>query len=190
MARRKEYREEERSASGAVIKYAALALVTVIIIFAAKELLLGRAAPAASGGTANYVANYPVASPPPTINNGVQEVQVSMQGWQYQPNPIRLKVGVPARLVVDLSTVTGCMRSIQIPSLGVAKYVSQGDNVIEFTPSKAGTFRMQCSMGMGRGVVVVEESGGAVPTTTDLNGSAPAGSCGAGGGGCGCGGAR
>jgi hypothetical protein len=192
MARRNEYREEKQGASGGLIKYAALALVTIIIIFAAKELLLSKAASAPSG-TANYVANYPVASPPPTITNGVQEVQVSMQGWQYQPNPIRLKVGVPARLVVDLNTVTGCMRTIEIPDLGVQKYVSQGDNVIAFTPSKAGTFSMHCGMNMGQGIVVVEDANGNVPAGgANLAAAAPAagGSCGAGGGGCGCGGAR
>ncbi|MEK6968403.1 MAG: cupredoxin domain-containing protein [Nanoarchaeota archaeon] len=122
---------------------------------------------------------------------GVTEVQVSFKGYQYQPNPIRLKQGVPARLVVDLSTVRGCMRSIQIPSLGVSKRVSEGNNIIEFTPTKAGTFRMQCAMGMGQGVVIVEDNSGAVPAAVNDLAQAPtpsAGSCGAGGGGCGCGG--
>jgi uncharacterized protein len=122
------------------------------------------------------------------VNSGVQEVSLSVQGGTYYPNPVRVKKGIPVRLVADMGTVTGCSRSIVIPDFGVSKVVRTGDNAIEFTPDKSGTFAFSCSMGMYRGTLVVEETDGSVAAFT---GSAPkvaAGSCGMGSGGCGCGG--
>jgi plastocyanin len=196
--RNEEYRDAPQSSSSGAIKYIAAAIAVIILVFGAAELILGRATaqsdayaqqPLAAGLTG---AAQPSAGASPTVGaDGIQEVQVSMNGYWYQPDPIRLKVGVPARLVIDLSTVTGCMRTIEIPDLGVSKYVSQGDNVITFTPTKAGTFSMHCGMNMGQGVVVVEDAEGNVPAGgANLAASAPAagGACGASGGGCGCGG--
>lgn len=123
------------------------------------------------------------------VNGGAQEVQLTVQGGSYMPNPIRVKKGVPVRLVADLNSVRGCASSIVIPDFGVRKAVRAGDNVIEFTPDKSGTFQFSCSMGMYRGTIVVEEADG---TVAAYAGTAPAvtGGCkmGAGGGGCGCGG--
>ena len=137
-----------------------------------------QAAPAASGGSLAEV------------KNGVQEIQLSVQGSSYMPSPIRVKKGIPVRLVADMSRIPGCSRSIVIPEFGIRKVLSASDNIIEFTPDKSGTFDFSCSMGMYRGKIVVEEADG---TVVAFSGSAPApsasgGSCGAGGGGCGCGG--
>jgi plastocyanin len=124
------------------------------------------------------------------VKNGVQEVALTVQGANYYPNPIRVKIGVPVKLVADMESVTGCSRSIVIPDFGVRKTVSAGDNAIEFTPGKSGTFSFSCSMGMYRGTIVVEGADGTVAATTGAAPKAAAGSCGSGSGGCGCGGAR
>lgn len=137
-------------------------------------------------------------SPAPTggelapVKNGVQEITLTVQGGTYYPSPIRVKKGVPVKITADLSSVRGCASSIVIPEFGVRKVVRQGDNAIEFTPGKSGTFGFSCSMGMYRGTIVVEESDG---TVANFKGAAPVAaagaggaSCGAGGGGCGCGG--
>jgi heme/copper-type cytochrome/quinol oxidase subunit 2 len=125
------------------------------------------------------------------VVDGVQQVSVSMTGGTYMPNPIRVKVGVPVRMTVDLATVNGCYRSIRISELGVSGRVQQGSNTIEFTPSKAGVFRMTCGMGMADGMIIVEDESGNAPAGT-ANLAAPTartgGSCGSNGGGCGCGG--
>lgn len=86
---------------------------------------------------------------------GVQTVTLRAQGGQYLLDPPTLKMGTPVKMIVDLSTVQGCLRSIVIPEWGIRKLVSEGDNVIEFTPSTPGTFGMSCSMGMGRGTVTI-----------------------------------
>jgi copper chaperone CopZ len=122
-----------------------------------------------------------------TVANGVQMVQLSVQGSNYYPNPIRVKRGIPVQLVADINDMPGCSKSIVIPEFGVKKIVSATDNVIEFTPDKSGTFNFSCSMNMYRGQIIVEEADGSVAAYT---GSAPApsgGTCGGSGGGCSCG---
>lgn len=149
---------------------------------AAQAPVLQAAAPssAAAGAPGGQLA---------AVKGGVQEVVLSVQGANYYPNPIRVKKGVPVRLVADISSMPGCSKSIVIPEFGIRKTVSTGDNLMEFTPDKSGTFDFSCSMGMYRGKIVVEEADGSVAAYA---GSAPAPSagghaCGMGGG-CGCGG--
>ena len=176
------------------------ALVVAVVLGVAAFMLFGALAspvyaqsqspPATCGASANQisaVAPSQKAGALAAVTNGVQDVSLFVQGGTYYPNPIRVKIGVPVRLVADLNTVTGCSRSIVIPDFGVSKTVSPGDNAIEFTPDKSGTFSFSCSMGMYRGTIVVEEADGTVAANT---GSAPkvvAGSCGMGSRGCGCG---
>lgn len=135
-----------------------------------------QAAPAPAGGSLAEV------------KNGVQEVTLAVEGSTYSPNPIRVTKGIPVKLVADLSSVRGCASSIVIPEFGVRKVVRQGDNTIEFTPGKSGTFQFSCSMGMYRGTIVVEEADGSVAAFTGNAKPVAAGSCGGSGGGCGCGG--
>ena len=146
------------------------------------------------GAKANQLAAAPATVPQggalAAVNNGVQEVSLSVQGGNYYPNPIRVKVGVPVKLVADMGSVTGCSRSIILPDFKVSKTVSEGDNVIEFTPDKSGTFSFSCSMGMYRGTLVVEEADGTLAATTGAAPKAAAGSCGMDSGGCGCGRAK
>lgn len=122
-----------------------------------------------------------------TVTNGVQIVQLSVQGTNYYPNPIRVKIGIPVQLVADINNMPGCSKSIVIPEFGISKSVSASDNTIEFTPNKSGTFQFSCSMNMYHGQIIVENADGSVAAYT---GSAPVsngGTCGGAGGGCGCG---
>ncbi|MFH0832350.1 MAG: cation transporter [Candidatus Aenigmatarchaeota archaeon] len=118
------------------------------------------------------------------IKDGVQIVQLSVQGSNYYPNPIRVKKGIPVQLVADMNSVKGCSRSIVIPEYGIKKTLKTGDNVIEFTPDKSGTFKFACSMNMYQGQIVVENSDGSVAAYTGI---APALSGSSGSCGCGCG---
>jgi copper chaperone CopZ len=143
-----------------------------------------------SAPSANVAAAATTASAAAVTAGGAQTVQLSVQGSTYLPNPVRVRKGVPVRLVADMNSMRGCSRAIVIPEFGVNKYISAGDNVITFTPTKSGTFQFSCSMGMYRGTLVVENADGTVDANT---GSVPipqGGSCGGGGGsgGCGCGG--
>jgi hypothetical protein len=124
---------------------------------------------------------------PTIVGSEMQSVTLKMVNYGYELEPSTFKKGVPVRMEVDLSTVYGCMRDVRIPAFGVSKYVREGDNVIEFTPTKSGTFNIACSMNMGRGSFSVEEGDGQVAAYVEPEPIAEAGSCGSGAGGCGCG---
>lgn len=85
----------------------------------------------------------------------VQKIVLGMKNYNYYPNTIKVKVGRPVSISLD-SSVTGCFRSFTIKELGVLKYVKTPQETIDFTPTKKGTFRFACGMGMGTGTLIVE----------------------------------
>jgi len=143
-----------------------------------------------SGSTSTQAVNAPVANVAAVATtsgaavlaaDGVQTVQLSVQGTTYLPNPVRVKKGIPVQLVADVSKMPGCSKSIVIPEFGVRKTVSAADNVITFTPTVSGTFQFSCSMNMYRGQLVVENADGTVDANTGSATVPKAGSCGCGG---------
>src|ERR1051325_444706 len=50
-------------------------------------------------------------------STGVQEVEIAVKGG-YDPGVIRLKRGVPARLVFDRQETSSCSEEIVIPAFG------------------------------------------------------------------------
>ncbi len=121
------------------------------------------------------------------ISDGFQEVILSFENYEYKLTPSTLVAGVPVKMNVDLQSVFGCMRDVRIPAFGVSKYVTKGDDIIEFTPTKSGTFNIVCSMNMGRGTFTVIDQNGAVADYTEPALNTQAQNCQAEGG-CGCGG--
>lgn len=85
----------------------------------------------------------------------VQKINLGFKNYNYYPNTITVKQGVPVEITLD-SSVRGCYRSFNIKSLGVSKYSSGASDTIKFTPDKKGTFEFACGMRMGIGTIVVE----------------------------------
>ena len=90
-----------------------------------------------------------------TKGNNVQEITLSMRNYNYYPNTITVKKGIPVRIRLD-NSITGCYRSFTIREFGVAKNLRTPEDYVEFIPDKKGTFTFACSMGMGRGKIIVE----------------------------------
>jgi len=85
----------------------------------------------------------------------VQEVTLGMKNYNYYPNTIKVKQGIPVEITLDKS-IGGCYRSFNIKSLGVSSYSSTPSQTIKFTPEKKGEFEFACGMRMGYGTIVVE----------------------------------
>ena len=100
------------------------------------------------GITGNVVKAVPV-------NGEVQNVVLTMGSQGYVMTPDTLKKDVPVRMEVDMNSVVGCTRDVVIPSLGVKEYVTENNNIIEFTPTKKGEIPIRCSMNMARGSFTV-----------------------------------
>jgi len=91
------------------------------------------------------------------VTGGVQRITLSWGKFNYAPETMVFKKGIPAEITGDLNRLQGCFKSIVIPAFGVQKVISARDPVIRFTPDKVGTFPFSCSMGMGSGTIEVVE---------------------------------
>lgn len=134
-----------------------------------------------------------VTDPNVTLENGIQVARMTQSSRGYYPRSFTIMKGVPVKWVITSTDANTCAASIFSAQLGVRKYLQEGENVIEFTPSQTGAIKFSCSMGMYTGSFNVVDgsasSGGgstkAIAPASDIPGG---GSCSASGGGCGCGG--
>lgn len=82
------------------------------------------------------------------IENGVQIVQGEVARSAYPS--IVVKKGMPVRFIlhVEQKNLNGCNDAIIIPEYNIEKTLTAGDNIVEFTPTKTGTYGYTCWMGM------------------------------------------
>lgn len=120
-------------------------------------------------------------------SQNAQVVKLSVQNGQYILEPSQVKKDAPVRIIADINSMPGCSKSLRIPSFGVSKTFTTNDNTLVFTPNKAGTFNIACSMNMYKGTFTVLESDGSASGFVEqkLSGGS---TCGSSDGGCGCGG--
>lgn len=87
---------------------------------------------------------------------GVQEVEVVVKGG-YSPSQVRVRRGVPVRLVFDRQESSGGSEEVVIAGLGVRRRLPAFERtVVEFTPREAGTYEFTGGTGTLRGRIVVE----------------------------------
>ncbi|HEV2733978.1 MAG TPA: cupredoxin domain-containing protein [Longimicrobiaceae bacterium] len=88
---------------------------------------------------------------------GVQEVTIGVHGG-YEPARVRVKRGVPVRLVFDRQESSGCSEEVVIPEFGIRRFLPAfKKTAVELTPDRAGSFDFTCGMGMLRGRLIVDE---------------------------------
>lgn len=87
---------------------------------------------------------------------GIQEVVITVHGG-YAPAEVRLRRGVPARLVFDRQETSSCSEEVVLPDFGIRKYLPAFERtVVELRPDAAGTFDFTCGMSMLHGKLVVD----------------------------------
>lgn len=99
-----------------------------------------------------------------TIVNGVQVVEMAVNGLTYTPSRFTVQQGIPVEWQVDGTRAQGCAQVITVPKIGLTKYLSpSGITTITFTPEETGTLEFSCTMGMttrGAAFTVVSNTGG------------------------------
>jgi hypothetical protein len=90
-------------------------------------------------------------------SNGTQLVTSTLSYGRY-PN-ITVRAGIPVKWVINApeGSLNGCNYRISIPEYGISHSFKIGENIIEFTPARAGNFRYSCWMGMIRGTITVTD---------------------------------
>ncbi len=94
------------------------------------------------------------------LRGGVQELTVVVKGG-YQPDLIRVRQGVPVRLVFDRQETGDCTSHVVFPDFKVnSSLPAYKKTAVEFTPDQPGQFGFACGMNMVHGTLVVESAEG------------------------------
>jgi plastocyanin domain-containing protein len=90
-------------------------------------------------------------------SGGVQEIGIRVAGG-YDPAHVRVKRGLPVRLVFDRQETSGCSEEVVLPEFGIRRYLPANERTpVEFTPERPGRYEFTCGMSMLRGSVTVED---------------------------------
>ncbi len=83
-----------------------------------------------------------------TIIDDIQEVQINITYGKY--GDILVQKGKKVKLIinVDKKYLTGCNDTVIIKEFNIKQELKEGENIIEFTPNKIGTYSMNCWMNM------------------------------------------
>ena len=93
------------------------------------------------------------------VKGGVQEVRITVKGG-YSPDVIRVKEGIPLRLVFDRQEASDCSDRVVFPDFQSSKSLAPfATTTLEFTPTKSGSFGFACGMNMLHGTLIVEQNG-------------------------------
>ena len=93
------------------------------------------------------------------IQDNIQVVTTKLKGGTYEP--IIVEVGKPVKWNIQVSngSLNGCNNKIIIREYEIEKSLEMGDNIIEFTPTEAGTYTYSSWMGMLRSKIYVVNPG-------------------------------
>ena len=82
------------------------------------------------------------------ITDNYQIIKTTIDYGSYEP--ITVKKGIKVKWVINVAKekLNGCNNEIIIPKYDIDIKLKEGENVIEFTPNKTGTFTYTCWMGM------------------------------------------
>ena len=104
------------------------------------------------------------------VKGNVQEIRITVKGG-YSPDVIRVKEGVPLRLVFDRQEASDCSDRVVFPDFQASKsLVPFATTTLEFTPDKSGSFGFACGMNMLHGTLIVEQDGAGSDSTDEPSG--------------------
>lgn len=88
---------------------------------------------------------------------GVQEITIEVRGG-YDPAEVRVRRGVPVRLIFDRRETASCSEEIVFPAYGIRRFLPpHRRTAVEFTPDEAGSYDFTCGMSMLHGRLIVDE---------------------------------
>ncbi len=140
-----------------MLRFSAVLVILLGAVMMQRGFSLSGAAPLALPTGQPTVSEEDTPMAAARIENGVQIIQGEVEPSAYPA--ISVQKGVPVRfnLHVEAKNLNGCNSAIVIPAFNIQKKLEVGDNIIEFTPDKAGTYGYTCWMGMISSEITVIE---------------------------------
>lgn len=108
-------------------------------------------------GSEKSISDSPSGQNTALPSKDAQVVRITQKANGYFPSTLTVKKGQSVKLIIDSEDSYTCATSFMMPKAGIRKTLEPGENVLEFTPDKAGALPFSCSMGMYRGVINVIE---------------------------------
>ena len=130
-----------------------LASAALVILMSLSMLTSGLAL-AGVGGAAVESAPDGVA----VARDGKQTVRTELDYGSYPAITVQAGIPVEWTIYADAEKLNGCNNEIVIPAYGLSVALEAGDNLVTFTPEKAGTVPYSCWMGMIRSGINVVDS--------------------------------
>ena len=94
------------------------------------------------------------------LRNGVQEVTIQVKGG-YSPDLVRVKAGVPVRLIFDRQDNSGCTERVVFSDFNIGRSLAAfAKTAVEITPTEPGEYAWACGMNMLHGKVIAEPADG------------------------------
>ncbi|HXF57422.1 MAG TPA: heavy metal translocating P-type ATPase [Actinomycetota bacterium] len=94
------------------------------------------------------------------LRGGVQEVEITVRGG-YSPSVVRVRQGVPLRLVFDRQEGGECTSEVVFPDFRLRRTLPAfARTTVELLPDRPGEFGFACGMNMVHGTLVVEPAEG------------------------------
>ncbi|MGE5456276.1 MAG: sulfite exporter TauE/SafE family protein [Ignavibacteriales bacterium] len=82
------------------------------------------------------------------MKDGYQEVTTRFENGQYKEIVVQKGVPVKWTIIMEREDINGCNKEILLPFDDIDKNLYLGDNLVEFTPEKVGSFKYTCWMNM------------------------------------------
>lgn len=120
--------------------------IASVLILVLSVLMLNRGLVALNINIPAFEGNTKYLTPNILDDTQVVEFDLSYNGYQN----IKVEVDKPVKMIihVDKKYLTGCNNSLTIPEYNINQELKVGGNIIEFHPTKEGTFIYTCWMNM------------------------------------------
>lgn len=90
------------------------------------------------------------------IEDGKQQVKISILNSGYEPRYVRVKAGIPVNLTLESQDAYSCALAFVMRDFGINTFLKSTDlQTFTFTPNKPGKYTYTCSMGMYTGTLEV-----------------------------------
>lgn len=87
-----------------------------------------------------------------------QEALMQVDNFGYSPTTIKLNPNKPVRWEINVTHMSGCTNAVEIPSLGIKRRLSYGENIIEFNlPKDVKEIKFSCGMKMIWGKFIIDQ---------------------------------
>lgn len=90
------------------------------------------------------------------LQSDIQVIKMTVNAEGWKPDTFALRKGVKVKWIIVVEKLTNCNNEIIVRDYGLDIKLKDGENIVEFTPDRAGVVKWSCWMGMIKGTFIVK----------------------------------